>query len=428
MSLRVGIGNIRIQGGSGTPWSYQNGLLLDYAQRSGLDMLEEYNGGANLDAKILPACGYVNASNYLSRTQANFGGGDATGFMEWKGEVLAADSTIYMLCAGDAASSWGMFQIAIRAGYPSVWCANAGGAIYHRVQTKQKVAAGFHTIRLTADGSTWKFFIDGTEDTSGWTISNGSNAGLWFSLCNGSTDNVTIGCFTNVTTTYTSTAHRVISVNYNDTNKWEITGSGKYAYDVIGSSNMTWTGAAHIAYSLNATQYLFNSGYSLYTKAGEADEHVPYAATPIAGYSLSVLRAGSLTRYNGAPSLIDFDYNNTGSTLLAFFKKDNSTVFIATGSMDYYDAAEVYRWRQDELLDPRIYSDEYKKAGYKGTVMHRTIMSGTDITAISGILAYGVDKKENEEWLLAKYCGLDSIVTKLGSVAVYDADGYIIWV
>lgn len=179
-----------------------------------------------------------------------------------------------------------------------------------------------------------------------------------------------------------------------------------------------------------------NVGYSLYKKGGEIDEYVPYlengssndVSTFLSTYTKYDDFDGSTSYYNGAPSLIDFDPSVLGGDSLEYFRKDNTTIFIDDGSMLYYDENNKYRWRNDELLDPRIYSDDYKNVGYKGFVFNDSSVSTNIVKYITTVNTFNKDLKGNNEWAIIQEYGLSDLVVKSGSTPVFDGNNYLIWI
>ena len=77
-------------------------------------------------------------------------------------------------------------------------------------------------------------------------------------------------------------------------------------------------------------------GYSVYYKSGLPTEYVPYniSSSPVpqsgmADYWKKFVRpdrAGSLTTYNNAPAMIDFDPTDSSDARLVNFKRSDTTV------------------------------------------------------------------------------------------------------
>jgi hypothetical protein len=386
----------------------------------------------NLNAKIIPSCAKIDASNYLSRTVANFGSTVSVGYVEAKVYYNGTSNPIYIFTSNDTATNGRNFNLWINAGKPSITIESTVPTVNQSFITTNAISVGWHILKFETTGSAYVVSVDGTPVAL--TTVAGTNNGLnWIDKVQ-ARDNINIGIQKRATPT-TSQEFYCTYVDFNGTNKWYLAGDGSYIYDVIGGAHMTWTGTTHQVYDLGGTTHLLDVGYTKYTKAVSPDEYVPYtttntpydAAAFLTGYTKVADFVGGATIYNGAPSLVDFDYADGANALLGIFKKDDTTIYISTASMIYYDATNKYRWRNDELLNPAIYSDDYKKVGYKGRVMNKTSVS-TIAKSISEILAYSEDQIGNKEWSLAKYCTLEDLVVQSGGSPVFDGDNYLTWV
>ena len=423
---------IKESSSQGAEWNYVTNLSLHFTGRNGTQIPNLKT--PSLPAAILPAVGVFDGSKYLSRTVSNFASADASGYVEAKIYYETGTSLIVFCRANNTSTQIYASCLIASNGYPYIRVRNSGTSLYNNINGQTVLTQGWHTLRFGSTGSAYFIELDGVNQ--GLTVANGANNGAWINLA-GLGHNIAIGAQLLFTPVYSSgTTNKISYVDYNGTHRWICSGTGKYCYDIIGSDHMTWTGTSHLAYDAQASLHLLDNGYSVWTKTGEADEYVPYTSggTPIdvsaflSGYTKARDHQGGSNIYNLGPALIDFDPGNSADSSLAVFNKANTTIHIASGSMDYYDPAETYRWRNDEIADPRIYLDEYNNVGYQGIMMARVSMSSLIILSISDLLVYTVDKREQDLWSLAQYCHVDPLVVTSGGEPVFDGNGYLVWV
>jgi hypothetical protein len=408
-------------------WNVNKNLALHYTSRSGLDLLET-KSGLNLNAKIIPSCAKIDASNYLSLSTTTFGTSLTSGYVEALVYYNGTSTPIYIFTSNDAATNGRNFNLTITSGKPTITVESTVPTVGNSYRTTNAISTGWHTIKYESVGGAYHIYVDGVEPAG--TLAAGSNDGAWISSVQ-SRDNINIGIQKRASQT-ASQLFYISYVDFNNQSKWYLTGIGAKEYDVIGTNHLTWTGTEHIYYDINASTYLLDSGYSIWTKSGQIDEYVPYknglpmdTSLGLIGYEKRASYPGTITTYNYAPSLVDFDYNDGANALLDSLNKANTTYHIASGSMDYYDASNTYRWRNDELANPRVYSEEYKKVGYRGLMCLKSNASNGLLLNASEILVYSVDNIGANQWNLAKYCTIDSIVAQSGGQPVYDANDYI---
>jgi len=166
-----------------------------------------------------------------------------------------------------------------------------------------------------------------------------------------------------------------ISINGGTSYEYYPIGMGDYDYDVSGQNQHgIWAGTGdRYAYNQEAQTRMIKEGYSLWQKTGSDDIHVPFnnagsvlSLTPgvniPAGYSKTEDILGNDTYYNFANALFDFDPDNTDNNKLDVFDKSNSTIHIATGSMEYYDASIPHGWLGRELYDYTLYNNYFNAA------------------------------------------------------------------
>jgi hypothetical protein len=430
--LGLGNGVVFRTGGGSSYWTQQT--LLKYGARSNLDIIESVAGR---NAKIIPSCGLLTTAvdnNYARRLQSGFGSADATGYLEFRG-YFGVGIIYYPFASTDESRADRYFYLMVNETKVIFGIRDIAGtpSTPKEIETTESISEGFHTVRLISDGSIWTITVDGTDNPVVATY--GTNTGLWLNFGTPNfRDNILIGAVIITTPAY-STLGYINYVDYNNSNKWVVNGEGKYIYDLIGTSHLTWSGSNHIAYIENAGQELLNDGFSIWTKAGEPDEFVSYKSGSafdvsafLTGYSKLADYPGGVTIYNYAPSLVDFDYTDTTHTDLVVLDKSNSTYHIATAGMNYYDAVNPYRWRQDELASPQIYSDTYKNVGYKGMMMIKGTVASSLVKDMSEIYVLRTDQAGDKEWRLAQLCTLEDLVVQAGGLPVFDGDNYLTWI
>jgi len=194
------------------------------------------------------------------------------------------------------------------------------------------------------------------------------------------------------------------------------TGLGKYEYDIIGGTTLTWIGTAgYTTFAENTDNlYYFKNGWKLYTK-GADKEYLPYGASDAvivaAGYVLADYGnyVSSESVLNMFPCLIDFDPDDGTDPLID--NLDRSNVTIATDlsrASAYYDVLNPYRWHINEIADPRIYT-EFLNVGYAGKLYSKitTQLSGGNyyIKSLNEVLNFATDKLAEDQIKIMIYCG-----------------------
>jgi hypothetical protein len=123
----------------------------------------------------------------------------------------------------------------------------------------------------------------------------------------------------------------------------------KYEYDVSENANHgTWFAAPTTVYMANGSSYLLDNGFAIYEKANSPDVYIPtgFSANYFTAlnYQLRETISGSLTKYNLAPSLVQF----TGAS----FDRSDTTIWSNSARAGYYDATSAVtkkRWHSSEL-------------------------------------------------------------------------------
>lgn len=410
--------------------------IIQYTSRSFNDLLET-NSGLSLNAKILPSCGYLTPTDYIQLNVATFEGTDTSGYLEARIYCDGGGNTkIYFATASTTYTNKHIWFSIDAAGKPFFkLLSNNPVAVNNGMLGNNALSVGWHTVRWTSDGSHYALTVDGAS--AAFTAIAGADNGYWFQAV-GFRENITFGGINSkelgAAFTHQTGSGFIDYVDYNNEHKWIFNGRGTRVMDMIGTRHLTWSGSDHLRYDVGASTILMDSGYSKWTKWGSADEYIPYkSGSPfdvsaiLTGYVDSADYDGDADEYNFSPALIDFDYTDSENALLAPLDKNNSTYHIATGSMNYYDASYHYRWREDELQDPRIYSDTYKNVGYKGTMMIKGTVSSSIVSKMSGGIVLNIDFRGICEWRIAHYCGIDDLVVTIDDEPIYDKDNYLMW-
>lgn len=426
--------NRRGGGSLSSYWTQQT--LLYYTSRSGVDLLET-GSGDNRNAKIIPGCAAIKSTDYIKHTIANFQSGDASGFIEadfyFNGQTDRF--TPFATCDEGYDSRYFIFTISNKKAVLLIR-SNSPSTFQNIITSTNDLSVGRNVVRFTSTGSAYNLTINGSPATFSVTGTSGANNGNWLSLVT-FRDSITFGAFYSyegtALKTDTTGTNKLFSINYNDEHKWIFTGAGNRVFDIIGGLHLTWTGTDHQSYDIEGLTLLLDSGYSLWKKTGEPDEVVPYkdgvpfdVSAYLATYEKQKDYPGGAAIYNFAPSLIDFDYTDSAHADLDIFDKSNSTVHIATAGMNYYDAANVYRWRQDEL-HPAVYSTAYKNVGYKGMMMAKSIVSDGIPLDISEIYVLKTDQAGKKEWKFAELCTIQDLAQQVAGEPVYDDNNYLIF-
>lgn len=423
------IGNYGINNG-GDSWKYTKDLSLHYTSRSGIDLLET-KSGQNLNAKILPCCGLITTSSYATLNIEAFESSDASGYIEARFYFNDTANQIILFSTNNNGNTAGYFVFRIASKKPVLTFRNGVTPSARILTGNDDLVLGWNTVRWASTGSEYLLTVNGVSKTFGNT---GANDGLWLSGLNSpnSRDNVSIGASILTSVTYSAETFKIDYVDYSNKHKWLCTGMGTRMFDIIGTNHLTRVGTDYLGYDIGASTYLLDNGFAIWTKAGQPDEYVPYknglpmdSSLGIIGYEKRANYPGGSTIYNFAPSLIDFDYLDGANALLNSLDKSNTTYHISTGSMSYYDASNHYRWRSDELANPRVYSETYKKVGYRGLMCLKSVASNGLLLSASEIFIYSADKTGSNQWKIAKYCTIDSIVAQSGGSPVYDGNNYL---
>jgi len=338
----------------------------------------------------------------LYKAVANFNSGNASGYIKAYWNVIAGTNVIFG--SADVGTSSKYFILNTVDGVLK-FLVYKDGAVLNRIQHITAMSYGWHEIEFGSTGVAYYIKIDGASITI--SVSAGSDDGAWFSKCtNPIRDNITIGMYDRLADVFGVGSGAWVEVD--GTNKWILTGTGKYIYDVIGTSHLLYTGTgSKIAYDKTASFHLANlKGYSKFIKVGELDEYVPYteAGVPqspaeLSTYTKDYDSPASPDYWNLAPAVFNFNPAGLiGETKLDVFDKSNSTIHIATGSMLYYNAANPFEWRIDELLDYVVYN-----AYFNGAYQDR-LFTKVENNLLKEVLNYANKKTGNDLLKIKEYC------------------------
>lgn len=336
MGIGIYIGNT--VGQSSSPYWTQR-LSLKYSSRSGLNLLET-KSGSNLNAKLLPVVGKVDATNYTSLNTNDFGLADASGYVEIKFYYNGDNSKVVPLfCSVNAA---GTAYILIYCHQGRFYCFFGANILSYTLEG----GAGWYTCRLSSNNLAYSLTVNGVAKTL--TIAGGSDNGNWFDSVANRTS-ISVGAVMYTVVEAATMSALIDYIDYNGTNKWYFTGFGTKIFDVVGGLHMAWTGSGHADFSGNDNQCL-NIGYSVWQKSGSADEYVPYisantpydASAALSGYAKYRDYPGSATAYNLYPSLVGFNETSSADAKLAIFDRSNTTRQSATSRAGiFYDATSL---------------------------------------------------------------------------------------
>jgi len=423
----------------GINWTsfWNKNLSVGYTLRDNLDFLETVSG-KSLNAKIIPSVGKIDASNYVYKSVNNFESGDASGYIEARFYFDGTSTGIHYLfstTSESATARYCHFYVSNKYLYFDIR-QNITTVFRNRFYRSVKLSAGWHTVRVTSSGGAYSMTIDGTTYTigSGLTLSDGANDGRWIDLVT-LRNNVMIG-MTKYSTgeEHPSVTFKIDYVDYNNKHKWILHGQGTYIFDLIGSVHMTWSGTSHQDFDLNGSTLLLNSGYSLWKKYGSPDEYVPYVggnpydvSSTLTGYTKVSDHAGSLTTFNLAPALIDFDYNdNTPAELLILDRSDTDFQTDYSRASSYYDSSNPYRYHSSEIANPTIYN-QFFKAGYRGMFYSKITVTDSNYNYypvnVSGMYLLKRDVKANGQYVFMTNMGSISFAAQDKSK---DSDGYLL--
>ena len=437
LNMKIGIGTLRIAGVSDTGFTAPDNMWLK--GRVGLTLPDASLGGN--DAAILPSVGKIQSTDYLKRSYTDFGLADASGYVEIKFYNSGAANIRNLFCTGSSAASqrYVRFYMNINKFYFTIRnnLAGGGGVFFNGFYIVADLSVGWHTVRVISDGSNYSAILDGGAPLTagaGILISTGLDNGKWYSSVI-TRNTLEIGSYTdNGGTTVPPSEHNIAYVDYNNKNKWYISGAGNKVVDLIGAVDWTWTGTDHQGYSASGDTILLDSGFSKWYKAGEPIEYIPYkAGAPfdvsafLVGYANQSDHPGSAAVFNLAPGLIDFDPLVATPAELTVMDRSNVTYqSAASRASDYYDAGFPYRYHSEELANPIVYNTLWN-AGYKGMYYAKitTYDDGLNFycLTIGELLLYSVDKTGATQTAIMAYCGSD--VFFLNNVGNrFDADGY----
>jgi hypothetical protein len=414
MGIKIGIGGLTIGNTRQSSWLTQRSLQY---VRSGSDLLETFSG-SNLNAQILTRSQLIDGSNYMQRTVADFGAATSRVPIEVRFYYAGGDKNMYLFASADTAGTGKHFEVYLYGGKLRILLINTSPSIANTVTADNVCSVGWHIVTFEPTGNVYTITDNGVALTvgNGLTQTTGSNNGKWIEdVLN--RDNITIGFLKRSSSSYsTTTASYIDYVKFGTTNKWVLTGYGKYQYDIIGGEHMTLTPNGGVADSFvnsfiyNAGRDLLDLGYSVYYKSGQYREFVPYvsAGTPydpsalLVGYTdegdytgdpVNLPRPENTNSFFYSPQFI-IGFNPTGSadSRLEIFDRSNTTrqEDISRSASDYNSASLVTKCRyfSYSLYLPII--ESYFKTGYK----HRIFPINNDLlnpTAVTGFVVTKTD-------------------------------------
>ena len=160
--------------------------------------------------------------------------------------------------------------------------------------------------------------------------------------------------------------------------------------------------------------YCFDSGYTIWEKAGSADIIAPSGVTtsPIAtGYTVARVFPGSSTKLNFADALIGFNEAGSADTKLNIFDRSNTTIQTAISRASaYYDAtstATKHRFHTSELAPYEKVLTWYN-TNYQDRVFGNLSKLTTDFS-LTEIFVSSVKKTGTTLAKVKTYCHADGI-------------------
>jgi len=199
-------------------WNVNKNLALHYTSRSGLDLLET-KSGLNLNAKIIPSCAKIDASNYLSLSTTTFGTSLTSGYVEALVYYNGTSTPIYIFTSNDAATNGRNFNLTITSGKPTITVESTVPTVGNSYRTTNAISTGWHTIKYESVGGAYHIYVDGVEPAG--TLAAGSNDGAWISSVQ-SRDNINIGIQKRASQT-ASQLFYISYVDFNNQSKWYLT-------------------------------------------------------------------------------------------------------------------------------------------------------------------------------------------------------------
>ena len=203
----------------------------------------------------------------------------------------------------------------------------------------------------------------------------------------------------------------------------------------------TGPNAAHASGNIGNYGVLINSkcshvldhGYSVYTKALNADVYVPFSdsgeeiipiegVSILAGYAKSYSKSGDLLNHNMAPSLLRLP----SDTIF-----DRSTVkYLDAARGSDYDATNITDFDVSKISDLKILA-EWLDDGYRGRIFPICDYTESNglyaITKLKGLIATKTDKTGSEEGRIFTNTGNKVIALLDGSGSyLYDNNNYVI--
>lgn len=380
-------------------------LDIYLSSRSGNTLTDSVS---SLNATILPAVFNGNGSGYYQRTSTNLWSSDNF-TIDFEIELNSVTTATAFLGQGDTSyfrwqssnSRW-FLQLYDGTNVRSITVLNDALPLQNRK----------YSFRIIHNKTgTTKLYEGGTEvgSTSG-TFTNCSNGVNYF------------GCRTGGTEIMRSTSSLISSKVYSDATQSTLVASYVFTgdatcFDVSGANkNLSPISivAANKSYSVNGSLYCFDSGYTIWEKAGSADIIAPYGVTtsPIAtGYTVARVFPGSATKLNFSDALIGFNETADDDTKLNIFDRSNETIQTAASRASAYYAstnlATKSRYHTSELAPYEKLLSWYN-TDYQDRVFGNLSKLTTDFS-LTEILVSSAKKTGSTLAKVKTYCHADGI-------------------
>ncbi len=184
--------------------------------------------------------GAISATKYATVEVNDFGGdaSDNTGYLESRFYYESGSGLLVLFCVANKYSSTIKFHMYISANYPYFEIQDA--ALRTRFNGTTAITTGWHTLRVSSDGSAFTMTLDGTP--LGKNVSNGSDDGRWLMDIAAILHNVSIGADILFTPVYSADGNNKIDyVDYNNEHYWDLDDNTGVLVDEIGSINLLWS-------------------------------------------------------------------------------------------------------------------------------------------------------------------------------------------
>ena len=202
-----------------------------------------------------------------------------------------------------------------------------------------------------------------------------------------------------------------------------------YIYDTLNADgHATWTGEGVAkVYEENASNYLLDYGYSLYTKDGSPNIYVPYLTT---GENPSITVPAGYEKAGSFPA--DLLYHNLGDSkirfLADFFDRSDTDIWNDTcRSADDYDSVNTKDFHINNINFKTLIG--WLNVGYAGRLFPKVqVNSITDRELLKELILTTDDLTGSLEEKMLKYTGdiAEAVVDESGNTVFDDETNYVV--